>query len=232
MVAVVGDGALTGGMCYEALNDCGNTKTKLIVVINDNEMSITKNVGALSKYLAKLRVKPGLVLGQAQGAKRAAAHSGGSARRWSGCCTRLKNPYARCSWTRSFFSTLGFAYLGPIDGHDLDAMETVFRRAQKMDMPVAIHLRTIKGYGYQNAEEKPDVFHGTPPFFIENGQTQKNAKEILRQRRGGNADGACQERSPHHGGHRGDDAWHGDRTDFRRSIPNAFSTWASPRNTR
>ena len=175
VVAVVGDGALTGGMCYEALNDCGNTKTKLIVVINDNEMSITKNVGALSKYLAKLRSSWG----------------------WYSAKRRVQRGLLRIPWIgphiermlytikkslralfvdETFFSALGFAYLGPIDGHDIDAMETVFRRAQKMDMPVAIHLQTIKGYGYQNAEEKPDVFHGTPPFFIENGQAQKNAK--------------------------------------------------------
>ncbi|MFH1512937.1 MAG: 1-deoxy-D-xylulose-5-phosphate synthase [Bacillota bacterium] len=175
VVAVVGDGALTGGMCYEALNDCGNTKTKLIVIINDNGMSITKNVGALSKYLGKLRASWG----------------------WYSAKRRVQRGILRIPWIgkpaermlytmkrairtlfvdESFFSALGFAYLGPIDGHDLEAMETVFRRAQKMDMPVAIHLLTVKGYGYQNAEEKPDIFHGTPPFFIDNGLAQKNAK--------------------------------------------------------
>ncbi len=176
VVAVVGDGALTGGMCYEALNDCGNTKTKLIVVINDNEMSITKNVGALSKYLGKLRASRGWY-----SAKRT-VDKGLRRIPWIG------PPLARALYTlkkavrtlfvdETFFTALGFAYLGPIDGHNIQEMERVFRRAQLMDMPVAIHLNTIKGYGYQNAEEKPDVFHGTPPFFIDNGMTQKDAKQ-------------------------------------------------------
>ncbi|MBN1777477.1 MAG: 1-deoxy-D-xylulose-5-phosphate synthase [Clostridiales bacterium] len=176
VVVVVGDGALTGGMCYEALNDCGNTKTKLIVILNDNEMSITKNVGALSKHLANLRASWGWY-----SAKRK-VQRGLLRIPWIGA------PAARVLYTlkravrtlfvdESFFSALGFAYLGPIDGHDIQAMERVFRRAQRMEMPVAIHLNTVKGHGYQNAEEKPDVFHGTPPFFIENGLTQKNTKK-------------------------------------------------------
>ena len=175
VVAVVGDGALTGGMCYEALNDCGNTKTKLIIVINDNEMSITKNVGALSKYLAKLRSSRGWYT-----AKRK-VEKGLHRIPWIGA------PIARMLYTlkkalrtlfvdESFFSTLGFAYMGPINGHDIKAMEQVFRRAQLMDVPVAIHLNTVKGFGYQNAEENPDIFHGTPPFFIDNGMTQEDIK--------------------------------------------------------
>ncbi len=176
VVAVVGDGALTGGMCYEALNDCGNTKTKLIVIINDNEMSIAKNVGALSKYLAKLRASWGWY-----SAKRK-VQRGLLRIPWIGkpveqMLFTMKKAVRTLFVDESFFSTLGFTYLGPIDGHDIEAMEAVFRRAQKMDMPVAIHLNTIKGYGYQNAEEKPDIFHGTPPFFIDNGLAQKNAKK-------------------------------------------------------
>ena len=175
VVAVVGDGALTGGMCYEALNDCGNTKTKLIVVINDNEMSITKNVGALSKHLAKLRASWGWY-----SAKRK-VQRGILRIPWIGKSVEhivftMKKAIRTLFVDETFFSTLGFTYLGPIDGHDIKAMETVFRRAQKMTDPVAIHLHTIKGYGYQNAEEKPDIFHGTPPFFIDNGLAQQNAK--------------------------------------------------------
>ena len=176
VVAVVGDGALTGGMCYEALNDCGNKNTKLIVIINDNEMSIAKNVGALSKYLAKLRASWGWY-----SAKRK-VQRGLLRIPWIGkpveqMLFSMKKAIRTLFVDETFFSTLGFAYLGPIDGHDIEAMESVFRRAQKMDMPVAIHLNTIKGYGYQNAEEKPDIFHGTPPFFIDNGMAQKNAKK-------------------------------------------------------
>ena len=175
VVAIVGDGALTGGMCYEALNDCGNSKTRMIVVINDNEMSITKNVGALSKHLAKLRASWGWYT-----AKRR-VQRGLLRIPWIGASIErvlhtLKKAIRTLFVDESFFSTLGFAYLGPIDGHDIQAMEKVFRRAQKMDAPVAIHLQTVKGYGYQNAEEKPDIFHGTPPFFIDNGLAQKDAK--------------------------------------------------------
>ena len=176
VVAVVGDGALTGGMCYEALNDCGNKKTKLIVIINDNEMSITKNVGALSHYMAKLRASRGWY-----SAKRT-VERGLLRIPWIGkpiahALFIFKKAVRTLFVDESFFSALGFAYLGPIDGHNIGEMEKVFRRAQLMDMPVAIHLNTVKGYGYQNAEENPDVFHGTPPFFIDNGLTQKNQKK-------------------------------------------------------
>lgn len=176
VVAVVGDGALTGGMCYEALNDCGNTKTKLIVVINDNEMSITKNVGALSKHLAKLRASWGWYSAKRR-VQRGLLRIPGIGAPLERLLFTIKRSIRALFVDESFFSALGFAYLGPIDGHDLKAMETVFCRAQKMDMPVVIHLHTVKGYGYQNAEEKPDVFHGTPPFFIDNGLAQKNAKK-------------------------------------------------------
>lgn len=178
VVAVVGDGALTGGMCYEALNDCGNSKTKLIVVINDNEMSITRNVGALSKHLAKLRSSWGWY-----SAKRK-VQSGILRIPWIGKTVErilytLKRAIRALFVDEVFFSALGFTYLGPIDGHDIKAMETVFRRAQKMDVPVAIHLSTVKGHGYQNAEEQPDVFHGTPPFFIDNGLAQTDVKKTF-----------------------------------------------------
>ncbi len=175
VVAVVGDGALTGGMCYEALNDCGNTKTKLIVVINDNEMSITKNVGALSKHMAKLRASWGWYSAKRK-VQKGILRIPGIGTSVERILYTMKRAVRTLFVDESFFSALGFAYLGPIDGHDIEAMETVFKRAQKMELPVVIHLKTVKGYGYQNAEEKPDVFHGTPPFFIDNGLAQKNAK--------------------------------------------------------
>ncbi len=175
VVAVVGDGALTGGMCYEALNDCGNTKTKLIVVINDNEMSITKNVGALSKHMAKLRASWGWYSAKRK-VQKGILRIPGIGTSVERMLYTIKRAVRTLFVDESFFSALGFAYLGPIDGHDIEAMEMVFKRAQKMELPVVIHLKTVKGYGYQNAEEKPDVFHGTPPFFIDNGLAQKNAK--------------------------------------------------------
>lgn len=169
VVAVVGDGALTGGMCYEALNDCGNSKTRLILVLNDNEMSIAQNVGALSKHLSSLRASVG----------------------WNSTKKRVKSrlnripvlgqPLYRIIHTtkrmiksifvdEGFFSALGFRYLGPIDGNNLAAVESMLRQAKQLDEPVVIHCATKKGYGYNRAERQPEDFHGTPPFLVETGE--------------------------------------------------------------
>lgn len=177
VVAVVGDGALTGGMCYEALNDCGNRKTKLIIVLNDNQMSIAKNVGALNEYFSQLRSSWG----------------------WNTTKKKVKNRILRIPLIgtplerfihaikkslkaifvdESFFNALGFKYLGPIDGHDIRAMEKIFKRAKALDEPVVIHCCTKKGNGYRKAEKSPERFHGTPPFFIESGTTQKRSRRL------------------------------------------------------
>ena len=170
VIAVVGDGALTGGMCYEALNDAGNTQTKLIVVLNDNEMSIAPNVGALSNYLTSLRISAGW-----QSAKRKVR----SLNRIPlvgkplykvihGSKQLLRTVFVR-DRQLGFFEALGFGYFGPINGHDMASMENTFRQAQKYKGPCVIHVLTKKGYGYDKAEERPEAFHGTPPFYIETG---------------------------------------------------------------
>ena len=170
VIAVVGDGALTGGMCYEALNDAGNSGTKMIVVLNDNEMSIAPNVGALSNYLTNLRISAGW-----QSAKRKVRHLNS--------VPMIGKPlYRLIHWAKKllrsavvkdtglgFFEALGFEYFGPINGHDLAGMEKAFRQAQQYKGPCVIHLLTKKGYGYDKAEERPEKFHGTPPFYIETG---------------------------------------------------------------
>ena len=168
VVAVVGDGALTGGMCYEALNDAGNAKTKLIVILNDNEMSIAPNVGALSRHLTDLRVSKGWA-----STKKKVKH------RLSRIPVVGKPIYRLVHWMKDsvksmfvdegFFSALGFHYFGPIDGHDLRSMEHTLRLAREFDGPAVIHVLTRKGYGYDKAEEKPEMFHGTPPFYVETG---------------------------------------------------------------
>ncbi|MEG0270150.1 MAG: 1-deoxy-D-xylulose-5-phosphate synthase [Clostridia bacterium] len=169
VVALVGDGALTGGMCYEALNDCGNSKTRLILVLNDNEMSIAQNVGALSKHLSNLRAS----VGWNSTKKRVRANLGK--------VPMIGEPIYRVIHTakrmiksifidEGFFSALGFHYLGPINGNDLAAVENMLERAKKLDEPVVIHCSTKKGYGYCRAERKPEEFHGTPPFLVENGE--------------------------------------------------------------
>ena len=170
VIAVVGDGALTGGMCYEALNDAGNSKTKMIVVLNDNEMSIAPNVGALSQYLTRLRISAGW-----QSAKQHVRHLNQIPvigkplyRTIHGVKKVLRSLVVRDNET-GFFEALGFEYYGPINGHNIEEMEKAFRQARKRKGPCVIQVLTKKGYGYDKAEERPEAFHGTPPFYVETG---------------------------------------------------------------
>lgn len=175
VVAVIGDGALTGGLAYEALNDCGNKKTRMIVLLNDNGMSIAKNVGALSKHLYQLRASA----------------------TWHNAKTKVKNRltklpvlgtafYYSIHWIKGiikniflnegFFTSLGFHYLGPVDGNDIEAVEKLLRKAKTMDEPVLIHCVTKKGRGYELAETEPEFFHGTKPFCVEDGKANTSEK--------------------------------------------------------
>lgn len=162
IAAVVGDGAMTGGMCYEALNDAGSRQTSIMVVLNDNEMSISRNVGALSKQLTKLRVSRGWL-----GAKKTItemlkkAPFGGKT--MYKAFQRVKNSVRNVLIKDKFFTALGFRYFGPIDGHDIEGMEKVFRQLSGYDKPVVVHVVTKKGLGYQQAEERPDKYHGVSP---------------------------------------------------------------------
>ena len=172
VVAVVGDGALTGGMCYEALNDCGNSKTRLIVLLNDNEMSIAKNVGALSKYLSHLRASAGWNLTKKNvRAKLARIPAVGRPlyRLVHKTKQAIKSVFVN-EIDEGFFSALGFRYLGPVDGNNLAAVEKMLSQAKQLDEPVVVHCLTRKGYGYHRAESKPEAFHGTPPFLVESGR--------------------------------------------------------------
>lgn len=171
VVAVTGDGAMTCGMCYEALNDAGHTGTPLIVVLNDNEMSISRNVGALSSHLTRLRqsfaygkskkaIKSGLSRVPVVGPKLARGLS------------RLRDSVKRLLIDDRFFDALGFQYLGPIDGHDVRRLIEVFEKAKTADHPTLIHVATRKGCGYEQAEEHPDVYHGVPPGCIERDENE------------------------------------------------------------
>ena len=170
VIAVVGDGALTGGMCYEALNDAGNSKTKMIVVLNDNEMSIAPNVGALSQYLTRLRISAGW-----QSAKQHVRHLnqipviGKPLYRIIHSAKRVLRSLVVRDNETGFFEALGFEYYGPINGHNIEEMEKAFRQARKRKGPCVIQVLTKKGYGYDKAEERPEAFHGTPPFYVETG---------------------------------------------------------------
>ncbi|MGN0997663.1 MAG: 1-deoxy-D-xylulose-5-phosphate synthase [Candidatus Ventricola sp.] len=185
VVAVVGDGALTGGMCYEAMNDAGNGHTRLIVVLNDNEMSISRNVGALSNYFKHLRAS--------------ASWYGGKKRIRSRLMRipllgkpvvrlieRAKDMVKSVMTEGELFEALGFRYLGPFDGHNIDELTHVFEEAKQVtDTPVLIHVITKKGYGYDLAERQPEKFHGVAPFRVENGlKRNQSAKESAAQAAG------------------------------------------------
>lgn len=169
VVAVVGDGALTGGMCYEALSDAGSSKLRMIVVLNDNGMSISRNVGAVSRYLTHMRSSKGWfeakhVVGDFL---RRIPVVGNSLHAFF---QRIKNSLRNIFVQDRLFDSLGFHYLGPVDGRDITGLERLFRRARQLDEPVLIHVVTKKGRGYSQAESDPTRLHGTPPFDVLTGE--------------------------------------------------------------
>ena len=174
VVAVVGDGALTGGMCYEALNDAGQSGSRLIVVLNDNEMSISRNVGALSKYLTGMRQSRGyraFKRGVRQGLERIPHVGAGMFRFVEKLRDLLKVPFV----DGKFFEALGFHYIGPVDGHDLKTLIRTLRRAKEDDKPLIVHVCTTKGKGYYPAESHPDAYHGVAPFLVEAATARQEA---------------------------------------------------------
>lgn len=174
VAALVGDGALTGGMCYEALNDAGNQKIQLTVILNDNEMSIAPNVGAVSAYLTHLRISSGWQSAKKRVRRISSLPVIGKPvyRIIHGSKKALKSIVLRNN-SVGFFEALGFQYFGPIDGHDLNSLEETLKLAKKHKGPCVIHVLTKKGYGYEQAEKRPEAFHGTPPFYIETGDRTK-----------------------------------------------------------
>lgn len=174
IVAVIGDGALTGGMAFEALNHAGHLGSNLTVVLNDNEMSISPNVGALSKYLSTLRVDPTLhrVKDDVEFLLSKLPAIGDRVVR---TIERLKDSLKYFMMSGIFFEELGFTYLGPIDGHNIQHICETLRGAEQVKGPKLVHVITKKGKGYTPAEEHPDTFHGTGPFVIETGRSLKKA---------------------------------------------------------
>ncbi len=174
VIAVLGDGALTGGLAYEALNNAGQLQSNLIVVLNDNEMSIAPNVGSIASYLSVLRSKP-LVNYAREKAKDVLHHLpfGGTARKAIAsaevAAVRFVAPAEK---TAVIFEELGFRYLGPFDGHHLETVEAALRAAAGIEGPVLVHVRTVKGKGYEPAERDARTFHGCGAFDIENGKLE------------------------------------------------------------
>lgn len=172
VIAVIGDGALTGGEAFEALNQAGDLGKKLIVILNDNEMSIDKNVGGMSEYLSRIRLNP-----QYSKAKRdmgtllqSIPHFGDKALKTA----RIVKDSVRAALVPgSLFEELGFHYVGPIDGHNLSLLQEILQRARAMSGPVLIHVHTTKGKGYLPAENQPEKFHGIGKFDPATGEVIK-----------------------------------------------------------
>ncbi len=164
IVAVIGDGALTAGEAYEGLNNLGRAGKKVIIVLNDNEMSISKNVGAISQYLSHVRSSsfyqtiksklPRTIIGK-----------------------RIKLSIKNLFMPTVFFEELGFTYLGPIDGHDIKKLEKTFQRTKNIPSSVVVHIVTKKGKGYQFAEENPSKFHSAHPFIIQTGKSKSKTSK-------------------------------------------------------
>ena len=173
VVAVIGDGAMTGGMAFEALNHAGHLKKNLIVVLNDNEMSIAQNVGAMSGYLTRLRTDPMYSRGKEEIEQLLRRIPIGSTLLKFG--ERLKDSLKHLVVPGMLFEELGFTYLGPVDGHDLKAVTTILNQARNQKGPVLVHVLTKKGKGYRPAEENPDRFHGVGPFNPATGEVIKNS---------------------------------------------------------
>jgi len=182
VVAVVGDGALTGGMCYEAMNDAGNGKNRLIVVLNDNEMSISRNVGALSEYFKHLRASASWYGGKKHIKSRLLSIPL-LGKPVANLIEKAKDMIKSVVTEGEMFEALGFRYLGPFDGHNIDEMTRVFEEAKLIgDTPLLIHVITRKGNGYELAERQPEKFHGVAPFRVENGlKRSKSSKESAAQ---------------------------------------------------
>lgn len=168
IVAIIGDGALTGGMALEALNDVGFNKTNMIIILNDNQMSISKNVGALSNHLNKLRVGPGYNKLKEEINTSLSSSDVGKAVVHS--LHRIKDSIKHLVVPSMIFENMGLKYIGPIDGHDINLMNEVFIKAKQINGPVIIHTITQKGKGYVLAEENPNKFHGVSPFNLESGK--------------------------------------------------------------
>ena len=172
VIAVIGDGSLTGGMAVEALNDAGSSKTNLTVILNDNEMSISKNVGGIRALLTKIRVK------------KTYTRSNNCIKRFFNKVPVIGKPIINFAHIikmgikqtvipNMYFEDIGFTYLGPVDGHNIQELEDILGKSQNIEGPIVIHVITKKGKGYEIAEKNPDKFHGISSFDIKTGELKK-----------------------------------------------------------
>lgn len=176
VIAVIGDGSLTGGMAMEALNDAGSSNSNIIVILNDNEMSISKNVGGVPALLTKIRVK------------KMYKRSNNCIKRFFNKVPLIGKPIVTLAHNikrgikqmvipNMYFEDIGFKYLGPVDGHNIEELENILEQSKHLEGPILIHVMTKKGKGYKFAEETPDKFHGISSFDIKTGELVSKSKE-------------------------------------------------------
>ena len=174
-IAVIGDGAMTGGMVYEALNNAGSSKGKLIVVLNDNKMSISRNVGAVARYLNLIRSKPKYYHFK-QATQKFLLHIPFIGKYIYSGIFRSKRLLKNAIYHSNIFESLGFDYLGPVDGHDIEKLEDIFTIAKEQKKPTLVHVVTKKGKGYGFAENNPKSYHGVSAFDVIEGATPNTKK--------------------------------------------------------
>lgn len=167
VIALLGDGALTGGLAYEGLSNAGQSNEPLIVILNDNGMSITKNVGGVAQHLAHQRLKPQYL--RLKKMYRSLTGHGPIGRRIYRFTHQVKKAFKDTILPCSLFEDMGFAYMGPVDGHDVNYLTQLLGYARDMNCPVLLHIKTVKGKGYPPAEARPNQFHGVGPFDLATG---------------------------------------------------------------
>ena len=175
VLAMLGDGAMTGGLAYEGLSDAGQSGEQLVVILNDNGMSITKNVGGVARHLAQQRLKPQYL--QFKKVYRKVTGMTAAGRGLYRFTHRAKQAVKDAVLHCSMFEDMGFTYLGPVDGHDVNYLTRLLRYAKELNCPVLLHIKTIKGRGYVPAEKEPDRFHGVGPFDKETGEPLNHGGE-------------------------------------------------------
>lgn len=174
VIAVIGDGSMTGGMALEALNDAGSSKTNIIVILNDNEMSISKNVGGIPLFLSKLRGRK-FYSKSNEGVKKFMLQVPVIGNPTVKIVQKIKDAIKQILLPNMFFEDIGFTYLGPVDGHNIDKLESILETSKKISGPVLVHVITKKGKGYKFAEETPENFHGVSSFDLKTGEKIKKS---------------------------------------------------------
>lgn len=168
IAAVIGDGSFTGGLAFEAINNIGNLKSKMLIILNDNEMSISENVGSFSAFLSKARTNKKYTFSKRRIVEKLSQKKGG--KRTLEFLRKVKRLVKSAVEPNMLFEQFGITYLGPVNGHNISDMEDLFRRALLLDEPVLVHVITKKGKGYEPAEKMPQKFHGVGPFEKETGE--------------------------------------------------------------